>query len=331
MNSDRLTRRILMVMLPLVLVGTAGGQPEPCPIEDIVMYGINNDAPIQLKRFTFYTEATINVGEVVDQDGNTLGSVEAFSYIPQGPEKGFYGAWNLNDDFKRSKLIKLDVLTGETWTYGNEIGFGYIVGMVPIMDSTTSKWYMLASSRGYVGGAPPRRNNLVLIDPATGIGMQMAQLDNVESFQGLALTKNATTYYDAVQMQWVIDGTLYGVTGQGNGALYELRPDGDTQAEREIEIAQHGYTKVEALEFVFGKDTPAVEVPGVPATWTENGALFAYSDTVDTFLVFDPVSGAVVEYDPPFLTGPSITDIEGLAFFHVQSDPFNAVLFNCFD
>ncbi len=54
--------------------------------------------------------------------------------------------------------------------------------------------------------------------------------------------------------------------------------------------------------------TPAIDIPGVDSSWTQDGVLFSFSDASDALLVVNPGTGQAVEYVSSFKT----IDCEGL-------------------
>ncbi|MHC4100264.1 MAG: hypothetical protein ACYSW1_05190, partial [Planctomycetota bacterium] len=70
------------------------------------------------------------------------------------------------------------------------------------------------------------------------------------------------------------------------------------------------WERMEALESAFGDNGPAIDIPGVDASWTANGALFAFSDSEDALLVLNPATGETEQYSCSYET----IDTEGLVF-----------------
>ena len=71
------TRIALGTVALLSLAGVAGGQVSD--VNDIVMYGINNDPPVELVRYVFGTDLLTTVGVVRDQFGAIPPEMEAFT------------------------------------------------------------------------------------------------------------------------------------------------------------------------------------------------------------------------------------------------------------
>ncbi len=142
------TRIGLGAVALLSLAGVAGGQVSG--VDDIVMYGINNDPPVELVRYVFGTDLLTTVGVVRDQFGAIPPEMEAFTYIPAGPHKGYYASSNY-DAWKRSRLIKVNDLDASAYRYPNDVGFGFIVGMTAYQDGADGgKWKIYATHRGKV-------------------------------------------------------------------------------------------------------------------------------------------------------------------------------------
>jgi hypothetical protein len=347
--------------LPLLLVGHAclvnaageGDDPPTTSIVEVVMYGVDDDTH-QLLRYSFRTNEYIVIGEVVDEYGNIVSEVESLGFIPSGPHKGLYGVSNY-DGTNNSKLIKFDVFDASVTLYDEDVGFGNIEGMVSSRDPETGQWTLYATQAGKVHGAghgngggngndngvpkvlichlPPgnpdnrhtilvgepalsahlahgclegscdgddtvSERNLVQIDPATGRGEMLMQLG--PKFEGLAQGPEGILYAAADDELWAID--LYFGT--------------------KTEIGDHNHNDVEALEYAYGDYDPQVDVPGVPAAWTANGALFGYSDEADSVLIFNPATGDAVEYECA-LDG---SEIEGMVFMTEMNDPYTWIV-----
>ena len=146
----------------------------------------------------------------------------------------------------------------------------------------------------------PLPSNLIVIDPASGVGTLVMPVGL--KFEGLARGADGTLYAAENRRLWTIDPVA------GTVSL----------------IGEHAYQNVEALEYAFGDYDPQIEVPGVPDQWTADGVLFGFSDT--SLLILNPATGEAVEYDCPVDT----TDCEGMVFLTEQSDPVYHVL-NIFD
>ncbi len=293
------------------LAATAGSQAASAQVTDIneiVLYGINNDAPVELVRYTFDTDTYSVVGRVRDQNGNIPPEMEAFTYIPAGPNKGFYASSNY-DGWNRSRLVKVDALEAIAEAYTSDIGFGFVVGMTAYFKGAPdNEWAIYATHRGKVNNLGPNVTNLISIDPATGVGELVQPIVDAPAtaYQGLTLGP---------------DGLLYGVTNIPKTTLWTINPA--TGVETLVGELSNSNMKVEALEWAFGDYAPpSIDVPGIdPLTWTSQGCLFAFSDINDQFMVLNPSTAAWVVYPCSF----AATDAEGLAFFTLRTDPRYAV------
>ncbi len=286
----------------LVAAGATPAAGQATPIRELVMYGINNDPPVELIRYSFATDTMYTVGPVRDQFGATPSEMEAFTYIPVGSDKGFYASSNY-DAWKRSRLIKINILDASAERYTTDIGYGFVVGMTAYYEAPpVDKWYIYATHRGSVAGVGPNVTNLIRIDPATGVGslVQPILVASATAYQGLTLGPN---------------GLLYGITNIPRSTLRTIDPL--TGAEDVIGLLSTSDRKVEALEWAYGEYDPKITMPGVPATWTTDGCLFAFSDAFDEFMVVNPSTGAYRVYDCAF----KVTDAEGLTFFSRRFDP----------
>ena len=347
--------------LPLILLGQAclvnaargGDDQSPTSIIEVVMYGVEDDTH-ELLRYSFRTNEYIVIGEILDENGNVIDKVESLGFIPSGPQKGLYGVTNY-DGSTGSKLLKFDVFDASVTLYPEDVGFGNIEGMVSSRDPATGEWTLYATQAGKVHahgngngngngndegvmkvlichlppGNPDNRHtilvgepalsahlahgdledscdgddtiserNLIQIDPVTGRGEMLMQLG--PKFEGLAQGPQGILYAAADDELWSID--LYFGT--------------------KVEIGDHSHADVEALEYAYGDYDPQVEVPGVPASWTADGALFGFSDESDAVVVFNPGTGEAVEYECA-LNG---ADIEGMVFLTEMNDPYTWIV-----
>ena len=95
------------------------------------------------------------------------------------------------------------------------------------------------------------------------------------------------------------------------------------------DVADHTvHARTESIEIAFGDNGPAISVPGVPAAWTVNGALFAFSDSTNDMLVYDPSGGGFTVYAPCSFTAQ---DCEGLVFMTRNQDPYGKITVECRD
>ncbi len=314
-SPNNTTRCAIGVLALLGLTAPAAGQVSN--LDDILLYGINNDPPVELVRYAFSSDLLTTIGEVRDQFGFAPPEMEAFTYIPEGPNLGYYAS-STYDAWTRSRLIKVNDQDASAFRYPNDIGFGFIVGMTAYQDGADGgKWKIYATHRGKVRapadpatpgfGSAADLTNLISIDPATGIGTHLHTIvqASTTAYQGLTLGPN---------------GLLYGVTNLPNSVLRTINPVTGTEAV--VGVMSGSNLKIEALEWAFGDYDPRiVGVPGVPGPWTADGVLFAFSDITDTFMVVNPATGAWVPYDCAF----KVTDAEGLTFFTWRTDPRYAV------
>ena len=88
------------------------------------------------------------------------------------------------------------------------------------------------------------------------------------------------------------------------------------------ELGQHSYDDVEALEYALGYGQSAIAVPGVPPPWTASGALFGYSDSANSMVIFNPTTGQAMLFESPLET----SDLEGFVFLTALSDPFGVIV-----
>lgn len=311
------TRIALGTVALLSLAGVAGGQVSD--VDDIIVYGINNDPPVELVRYVFGSDLLTTVGVVRDQFGAIPPEMEAFTYIPDGPHKGYYASSNY-DAWTRSRLIKVNDFDASAYRYSNDVGFGFIVGMTAYQDADDGgKWKIYATHRGKIRapadpstpgfGSGLDLTNLISIDPATGIGTRLHPIIEAPAtaYQGLALGPDMN---DPSKM------LLYGVTNIPKSMLRTIDPA--TGAEGIVGQMSASNLKLEALEWAFGDHPPGtITLPGIDPSWTTYGVLFAFSDKTDTFKVVNPATGEWAPYACAF----DVTDAEGLAFFTWRTDP----------
>ena len=320
-SPNNTTRFAIGALALLGLAAPAAGQGSE--VEDLILYGINNDPPVELVRYSFSSDLLTTIGEVRDQFGSAPPEMEAFTYIPEGPNQGYYASSNYNA-WTRSRLIKVNEQDASAFRYPNDIGFGFIVGMTAYQDMTDGgKWKMYATHRGKIRapadpstpgfGSAADLTNLISIDPATGIGTHLHTIvqASTTAYQGLALGPDMT---DPSKM------LLYGVTNIPKSRLRTIDPL--TGTERIVGQMSTSNLKLEALEWAFGDYPPGtITLPGIDPSWTTYGVLFAFADGTDTFMVVDPATGAWVPYSCAF----QVTDVEGLTFFTWRTDPRYAV------
>ncbi len=243
---------------------------------------------------------------VVDQNGYALDHPEGMTYYPVGPDKGFYCAPMGKDGTGGPKnvLAKIDPMTGKAFTYSTPLTYKGIRGMTTAYDPVAGEWTMYAIA---VNGGNPK---LVKIDPATGVDTLVMDLPTPageNNWEGLSLHPSFNMFY--------------GITG---AKLYEINLLTSAVTQKGNHAA---WSRTEALEIVFGDDSNAITIPGVPPGWTNDGALFCFSDDKNQMLVYDPTSGSFAMYPCSFVT----VDCEGLVFFTKQTDPYRAVLADVYD
>ena len=270
------------------------------PVSQLVMYGIDADT-FEFLRYEFKSDTVTVIGPLVDQFGFVLDHPECLTYLPQGEDKGFYcvPAGKAGTGGAKHRLARIDGMTGRVYMYPVGTGKGNIQGMVSI--DTGSGWEIYAYSHG------PGNKALITLDTTTGLGTQVMQVNNV--YEGLAQSA---------------DGTIYGMT---LGGLWIIEPDYDGVNGTETLVGAHGYPRTEALEFALGDGGPMVTIPGVPSTWSKNGALFSFADGSNQFLIVNPATGAARVFDCAF----EMIDCEGLVLMTELTDPYGKITVNPHD
>ncbi len=286
-----------------LFVKTAYAAPPVTPIEEVVMYAIDADT-YELLRYAFDTDEFIRIGVVVDESGSVVEDVEALTYIPNGPYKGFYGGANYYET-KPSRIVKINAMDATAETLPADVGYEKVEGLVAVQHPVTGEWRLLASTENTNNddGDP----TLIWIDPATGAGTHI--MDTNENYDGLTLAP---------------DGTVYGINKDAE--LWVIDPVAGTET-KVASIA--GFDKTEALEWAFGDFSNAIDVgDAVPdPSWTANGVLFSFSDDSDALMIVNPATGEAVEYVCSFQT----IDCEGLVFTTQFRDSFGEIVVDACD
>jgi hypothetical protein len=352
--------------LALLHAGTLAGRKAaaegedhlPTPVDEVVMYGVDDDTD-ELLRYVFDSEEYLVIGVLEDADGNRIDEVESLGYIPRGPHRGLYGVTNYDGDV-RTRLIKINPLDASVTVYPVDTGFGNVEGMVAARDPDTDRWILYAvqtgstpwgdnhgngnghgNGHGHVTlchvppGNPGNAHTITVGEPAVPAhlahGDQLDPCDDQEAPRG---NKNLIVIDPATgvaEMVMALGKKFEGLARGPDGVLYAAKQQGlwaiDLYMGTKTEVGGHDYAHVEALEFAFGDYDPHIEVPGVPEEWTANGVLFGASDQVDSILILDPATGAAVEYDLPFPT----PDWEGIIFLTKRTDPYGVIVAEGYD
>jgi hypothetical protein len=147
-------------------------------------------------------------------------------------------------------------------------------------------------------GTPPSSLNLIRIDPASGQAALVMPLGH--RFEGLARGPS---------------GALLGVKGN---ELWSI----DLNAHTVTLVGAHAYGDATALEFARGDGAAAINVPGVPVEWTENGALMGFSNQADLLMFLNPADGQAQPSPSP----PGLEQLDGIVFLTELSDPYGHVV-----
>ena len=277
----------------------------PTPVTELIMYGIDADTH-EFLRYSFETDTFLRIAVVVDQNGYVLDHPEGMTYYPVGPDKGFYCAPMGKDGTggPTHRLTKIDAMTGRAFVYSTPLTYKGLRGMTTAYDPIADQWTMYAIAQN--NGTP----KIVKINPATGVDTLVMDLPTPSGpyqWEGLSLHPSPNMFY--------------GITGS---RLYEINRLTSVVT---LKGDHNVWARTEALEIVFGDDSNAIAVPGVPPGWTNDGALFCFSDGKDQMMVYHPQSGNWELYPCSFRT----IDCEGLVFFTKQRDPYRAILADVFD
>jgi hypothetical protein len=296
---------VTATLLSATAVINAAGDGDPVqltPIEEVVMYAIDADT-YELLRYTFDTDEYVRIGVVSDQNGDVVVDVESMTMIPHGPFKGIYGTPNFYED-KPSRLVRINPLDATAMMYPNTIlgGDGKVEGLVAVQNPVSGDWYLIGSTDN---------DTIELIDPATGIGAKIADVNR--NYEGLAMAP---------------DGTLYGAT-KDPAELWLI----DLSSGTETRVGQMAsFTKCEALEFAFGDEESRIKIPNegeevVPDSWTDDGILFGFDDDADALLIINMVTGDAVQWFCSFAT----IDCEGMAFTTSRRDAWGVIVVEACD
>ena len=279
--------------LGLSTADAAPPQQKETSIEDLVAYGTAHETN-ELFRYDFGSDTFATIGVVKDQYGRIVDEPTSLAYIPIGPETGLYCA---GGDAPNGYLAKIDPLTAKATVYDQKIGWDKATGMVALWSA--NKWLLLAVSG----------NDLIVIDPRTGVGTYRCTLTN--KYKALALDSS---------------GLAYGVLGKDLWAIdLDARISGDTGAEWKVGTGSFG--NVEAMEFAFGIGEARIDPSGlVGDTWVVKGLLLGFSENT-ALIVINPETGESVEYPCSFAT----LDFEGLVFLPENADGWGMLTVNACD
>ena len=280
-----------------LFVKTAHAAPPVTSIEEVVMYGIDQNT-YELLRYEFGTDAFVRIGKVTDQNGKLVKDCEGLAYIPSGPDKGLYASANYHGK-KNTHLVEINPLDA-TATIMN-IGLWDTVGLTAIED-TFGNWMLLAVTKIEENGKGEVA--LKTIHPATGAVTKLMDLDR--DYEGVTVSP---------------DGEVYAVS---DNKLYLIDPGTGT----ETKLGQHSFNDIEALEWASGDFDPSLDLtPDVPASWTANGALIAFSEKTDSLIILNPANGQAKVLTTSF----DAIECEGLVFTTQIRDSYGAIVVNACD
>jgi hypothetical protein len=272
-RQGRFTAPKLLVgaaLFALLINAPSAGQSTA--LEEVVIYGIDGDTN-QLLRYTFETDSFIAIGSVQTAGGETVENTEALTWVPSGPAKGMYCV--PRDGSLSGTLLRINPLDATAE-----------VVATCAFDDLTAMACMRVGPDWVIMAWDYNDDRIVAIDPVTGAaagGFSIAR-----EFEGFAIGP---------------DGTFYANT---DTELFTL----DLVAGTATSVGPTSTDKMESLEFAFGDYDPQIDVAGVPAAWTANGALLGFDDGTDAVMVIDPASGATVSFPCSFAT---VDDIRPLS------------------
>ncbi len=322
--ESRLSRIAVSTTAALCLLG-AGREvlaAPATPLGEIVLYGIDADTH-ELLRYTFDTDTFVRIGVVVDQNGFEIDHPEGFTYIPTGDYKGFYAVSQSKDftggpQHTRAKINGMDgtcVMSPQPVMPDAQIR-----GMTTVPDGIGG-WRMLAISNR--DSASDIR--LIEIHPETGLFTTLFDLTPI--WGNLGLNSGAGVAWEGLSRH-PDPNKLFILTGY-EVVEFDLT-DGSFQ-----QVCDHvPINRTEALEIAFGDGGQNILIPGVPATWTAQGALFGFSDNLDTLVVYDMPSlldGDAVANYTQYPCAFDAVDCEGIVFMTQNQDPYGKIVVDAHD
>jgi hypothetical protein len=288
---------LTLTAIGALLLTTQAAPAQTTPIEEVVMYGIDQGTN-ELLRYEFATDTFTRIGEVVDQNGKVVKDNEGLAFIPTGPNKGMYSTANYNGT-KNTHLAKINPMDA-TATIMNMNDWD-VVGLVAARNAF-GEWTLLAVSKPEDNGEGEYA--LKQIDPATGTVTIL--MGTSRGYEGLAVGP---------------DGTLYAAW---HNKIYKIDPVAGT----ETSMGSTGFDDCEALEWAYGDyATGAITVAEAPGAWTDKGVLFAFSDYEDALYIINPQTAEGREYNCSF----KALDCEGLVFTTQFRDSYGEIVVHACD
>jgi hypothetical protein len=275
----------VLVCLPAVFGLFVHPAEAATEVEELVMYGIDSSTN-HLLRYSFMTDEFIDMGQPMTAGGVQTEDCESLAWVPSGSGRGMYTSPRAGD--LEGKLVRIDPMTATVTVVSDLNPWKDINAMVVVLIG--ADWYIFAHDFN--------DEDFVLINPVDGSIAVAFTIPGIE-FEGLALGP---------------DGTMFANT---DTALYTI----DVATGVETKIGNTPTNKMEALEYAFGDGAPEINIPGVPAAWTADGALIGFDDGGE-LMIIDPASGDAQEYIGSFKT----LDCEGLVFLTRARDPYGKIM-----
>ncbi|MHC4218535.1 MAG: NHL repeat-containing protein, partial [Planctomycetota bacterium] len=257
-------------------------------VEELVMYGIDSTTN-RLLRYSFAMDEFTDMGVPATAGGEAVHDCESLAWVPSGPGRGMYTSQRGSGPLE-GFLLRIDPLTTDVTVVSDLRPWKDINAMVVVRIGPD--WMIFAHDYN--------DEEFVLIDPVDGSISFAFAIPGIE-FEGLAQGP---------------DGTIYANT---DTALYTI----DVSTGTETLIGSTSTSKMEALEYAFGDGAPQINIPGIPAAWTADGALIGFEDGGE-LMIIDPASGSTQEYNGTFTT----IDCEGLVFLTQMTDPYGKIVFS---
>jgi hypothetical protein len=308
------------------LLAGQSARGQATPMDELVLYGIDSDTN-EMMRYVFSTDTFTPIGVVMDAGGQIIEHPESLAYVPTGPEKGFYTATTrYGPGPRRNRLARFDGLSLVATLYPHVFATTGVRGLVPEQDPVTMQWSLLGVAHNNFN---PRYVRISLQPGTEGFESVICPLPNPASFlpapAGPEEYEDMAAHADPAKLWLLTNEKLVEFTKPTAVApLGSFRVAGNHPPHR----------RTEALGIAFGDNGPAVTVPGLPAAWTDQGAVFTFSDNLNVLLVYarDPNPAPLGTFvSTTFPNSFTTVDCEGIVIFTKRNDPFGNIVVDAHD